>query len=119
MAKILIVDDEKHICEEFKGVLEEEHHSVDTAINGKEAIRKAGEKEYDLIFLDVLMPQMEGREVFEEIKKISRVPVAIMSGYMPPNKEMDVMALGAIACLSKPLDLKRVRELVKHVESKK
>ena len=117
MAKILIVDDEKVICEEFRDILAEDNHEVDIALRGAEAIEMVREKQYDLVFLDVLMPQMEGREVFEEIRKISSVPVAIMSGYMPPNKEKEVLALGAVACLSKPLELKRVKKLLETIES--
>ena len=119
MARVLIVDDEKTICEEFRDILEEDNHSVDIALGGDEAIEKVRETTYDLVFLDVLMPHMEGREVFEKIKEISSVPVAIMSGYMPPNKEREVLALGAIACLSKPLDLHKIRSLLKAVESRK
>lgn len=119
VARVLIVDDEKTICEEFRDILEEDNHSVDIALGGDEAIEKVRETTYDLVFLDVLMPHMEGREVFEKIKEISPVPVAIMSGYMPPNKEREVLALGAIACLSKPLDLHKIRSLLKAVESRK
>lgn len=117
MAKILIVDDEKLICEEFRTVLQEEGHDVDIAFDGVTGLQKIKESPYDLVFLDVLMPRLEGRQVFEEIKKVSRVPVAIMSGYMPPNKEKEVLALGATACLRKPLDLARVRSLVKSIEA--
>ncbi len=119
MAKILIVDDEPQICEEFQDILHEEGHEVDTALCGDEAIRKVTEHHYDVVFLDVLMPKMEGRQVFEALRKISNVPVAIMSGYMPPNKEREVLALGAIACLRKPLDLNRVKSLLRSVEVKK
>ena len=112
MAKILIVDDEKLICEEFRDILLEENHDVDVVHRGEEAIEKVRGNQYDLVFLDVLMPKMEGREVFEEIKKISRVPVAIMSGYLPPSKERDILALGAAACFSKPLNLARVKKLL-------
>lgn len=118
MAKILIVDDEKMICEEFRDLLSEENHQVDIALGGEEAIQKVKEVQYDIVFLDVLMPKLEGRQVFEEIKKISRVPVAIMSGYIPPNKEKEVLALGAVACLRKPLDLARVKSIVKSIEAK-
>ena len=117
MAKILIVDDEEMICEEFRDLLQEENHQVDIAMGGEEAIQKVEETQYDLVFLDVLMPKLEGRQVFEQIKKISRVPVVIMSGYIPPNKEKQVLALGAIACLRKPLDLARVKSIVKSVEA--
>lgn len=112
MAKILIVDDEKEICEEFKDILQEEGHDVDVALNGADGLQKIEQITFDLVFLDVLMPRMEGREVFERIKRICNVPVAIMSGYIPPNKEKEVLALGAIACLKKPLDLARVRSII-------
>ena len=119
MAKILIVDDEKEICEEFKNILQEDGHEVEVALNGPEGIRQAGQNSFDLIFLDVLMPRMEGREVFENIKKICDVPIAIMSGYIPPNKEKEVLALGAAACLKKPLDLGRVRSLIASLKPKR
>ena len=114
--KILVVDDEPLICEEFKDILEEDGHEVDTCLSGPEALKKVAAKEYDLIFLDVLMPRMEGREAFEAIKKVSRVPVAIMSGYLPPNKEREILALGAAACFRKPLELDRVRSLVNSIK---
>ena len=119
MAKVLVVDDEEMICEEFRDILEEDHHIVDTARNGHEAIHKVQAQHYDLIFLDVLMPRMEGREVFEKIKKISQVPVAIMSGYLPPNKEKEILSLGAIACFKKPLDLDRIKKLLSSIKEKK
>ncbi len=119
MSKILIVDDEIEICEEFRDVLQEDNHEVDFATSGEEALRKVQKTEFDLVFLDVLMPRMEGREVLEEIKKISRVPVAIISGYLPPHKEKNIMALGAVACFKKPLELKKIKELVEFIESQK
>lgn len=115
MAKILVVDDEKMICEEFQDILMEDGHEVDSAFNGMDAIEKVKLKEYDLVFLDVLMPRMEGREAFEKIKEVSKVPVAIMSGYIPANKEREILALGAVACFKKPLDLAKVRSLVTQV----
>lgn len=113
MARILVVDDEEQICEEFKEILEEESHTVDVAHRGQEALDKIVEKDYDLVFLDVLMPKMEGREVFEKMRRISPVPVVIMSGYLPQNKEQEVLNMGAFACISKPLDLKHVKALLK------
>ncbi|HXV28260.1 MAG TPA: response regulator [bacterium] len=119
MAKILIVDDEIGICEEFRDVLQEDNHDVDFATSGEEALRKIQETSYDLVFLDVLMPRMEGREVLEEIKKVRQVPVAIISGYLPPHKEKNIMALGAVACFKKPLELKKIKELVEFIQSQK
>ena len=117
--KILVVDDEPLICEEFRDILEEDGHEVETAKGGPEALQMSGKKDYDLVFLDVLMPRMEGREVFEAMKKISKAPVAIMSGYLPPNKEREILALGAVACFRKPLELDRVRSLVNSIQIQK
>ena len=119
MAKILIVDDEKLICEEFSSILSEEGHQVDMAFNGIEAIEKVKAAAYDIVFLDVLMPRMEGREAFDKIRAVSQVPVVIMSGYLPQHKEREVIALGALACLRKPLDLSKVRSLIHSVAAKK
>ena len=115
MAKVLIVDDEKMICEAFKSVLEEDGHEADCVFNAMEALEKIKETAYDLVFLDVLMPRMEGREAFEKIKQIREVPVAIMSGYIPPNKEQEILASGAVACLKKPLDLAQVKSVLASV----
>ncbi|MDP3919832.1 MAG: response regulator [Candidatus Omnitrophota bacterium] len=119
MAKILIVDDEKMICEAFQDVLREEDHEVDIALDGIEALKMVDNKAYDLIFLDVLMPRMEGREVFEAVRKKSEVPIAFMSGYMPRHKEKEVLLLGAVACLRKPIDLHQVKGLINTVTSGK
>lgn len=119
MARVLVIDDEVGICEEFSEVLHGENHEVDTALNGIEGLEKIRAQEYDIIFLDVLMPRMEGREALEEIKKISPTPVVIMSGYLPSHKEKEILHAGAFASLKKPLDLSQVFGLIeKAVEIK-
>lgn len=120
MAKILIIDDEKGVCEEFSAVLQEENHQVDTALNAMEGIEKARTQNYDLIFLDVLMPKMEGREALEKLKQTCPTPVVVMSGYLPSHKEGEILKTGAFACLKKPLDLPKVFGLIgKALEKKK
>lgn len=114
--KILVVDDEEMICNEFRDILQDEGYEVDIALSGVEALRKIQDQPYGLVFLDVLMPHMEGREVFEKIKMTRPVPVAIMSGYIPPNKEREILALGAIACFKKPLELARVKSLIESLK---
>jgi len=120
MARILIIDDEPGVCEGFSGLLKEERHEVDAALSAAEGLQKIRSKSYDIIFLDVLMPKMEGREALEEIKKICDTPVVIMSGYLPPHKEKEVIQAGALASLKKPLDLSQVFGLIeKALEMKK
>lgn len=117
MALVLIIDDEKLICEEFRDILEEENHSVDYALSGSEGLRKIAEKDYDIVFLDILMPRMEGRQVFEEIRRMKQVPVVLISGYLPPNKEKEVLEMGALACLRKPLELAAVKSMIRKVST--
>ena len=120
MAKILIIDDERGVCDEFSEILRDEHHEVDTVLNGIEGLEKVKAQRYDLIFLDVLMPKMEGREVLDLVKKTCDTPVVIMSGYLPSHKEKEVIRAGALACLKKPLDLSQVygvsRERIRQIE---
>ncbi|MBI4116052.1 MAG: response regulator [Candidatus Omnitrophica bacterium] len=119
MARILIIDDEKGVCEEFSEVLREEKHEVDCAFNATEGIQKIQSQSFDLIFLDVLMPKMEGREALQKIKEITQTPVVIMSGYLPSHKEKSIVDSGALACLKKPLELNQVFGLIeKALESK-
>lgn len=117
MAKVLIVDDEAMICEEFRDILQDEGHEVEVAMNGFEALHKIEETPYDIVFMDVLMPRMEGRELLEKMKKIRKVPIVVMSGYLPAASEQDILSKGALACLSKPLDLERVKSLIEQAKS--
>jgi len=119
MAKILIIDDEKGVCEEFSAILREERHEADTALSASEGFEKIKKTKYDLIFLDVLMPKIEGREALEEIKKIAPgMPVVIMSGYLPPYQEKEILRSGAIASLKKPFDLKHVFQVIENALQK-
>jgi DNA-binding response OmpR family regulator len=67
--KILVVDDEPHILELVKGILEIENYSVDTSSSGQEALQKLEKTTPDLVILDMMMPGMSGREVCEKIRK--------------------------------------------------
>lgn len=117
IVNLLIVDDEKMICEEFRETLEHEGHKVDCALNGKEGLRKIQTHHYNLVFLDSAMPFMDGKKVLERIRHFSRVPVALITGFLPESKEKEVLRLGAMVCLRKPLDLDRVRSLIHAVEN--
>ena len=119
MAKILIIDDEVGICEEFCDILQEEGYEVETAFNGPDGIKKFESTHFDLVFVDVLMPRMDGTEVFSRIKKIRNVPIIVMSGFLPHGKGRQIIALGAEAVLRKPLDLKQVLKIVKELTAKK
>lgn len=119
MAKVLVVDDEIDVCSELAEILEEYKHKVDYAENAKGALEKLQKGSYDVVFLDVLMPKMEGSEALVEIKKVSKVPVVIMSGYLAPDMEVQVKRSGAYACLRKPFKIKEIQTLIGKIEKGK
>ena len=116
--RLLIVDDEKMICEEFRETLEQDGHQVDCARSGKEGLKKIQTENYNVIFLDAAMPSLSGEEVLKKIRTFSQVPVAIISGFLSSTREKEILQQGAIACLRKPLDLDQVKFLLRSVESR-
>ena len=106
------------ICEEFRETLEQEGHEVDCALNGKEGLQKIQTRHYNLVFLDSSMPFMDGKEVLERIRHFSQVPVALITGFLPESKEKEILHLGAMVCLRKPLDLDRVKSLIRTIENR-
>lgn len=112
MAKILVVDDEVGVCSELAELLEDDEHIVECAENAAMAIEKVKVTQYDAIFLDVLMPKVEGSEALRNIRQITGTPVVIMSAYLSGEIQKQVLASGAFACLKKPFKLKEVQALI-------
>lgn len=79
MPKLLIVDDEANIREMIKKYALFEGHKVDEAKDGMEAIRKVNENEYDLIIMDVMMPELDGFSASREILKYHNTPIILLS----------------------------------------
>ena len=80
--KILVIDDEKVIRESFELALENTDYHLDTANSGIEGIKKERSKDYDLIFLDLKMPDIHGTEVLSEIRKVNKkTPIYIITAF--------------------------------------
>lgn len=116
--RLLIVDDEKMICEEFRETLEQEGYQVDCALDGRKGLEKIRSGDYDVVFLDAAMPSLGGQEVLKKIRGFSRVPVAFISGFLTNTREKEILQQGAFACLRKPLELDRVKSLLRSVEDR-
>ena len=82
MAKILIVDDEAGIRRILRDILELEKYNITEAANGVEALVKVKKEKFDLIILDIKMPQMDGMDVLDRIQVLTpEVPVIMISGH--------------------------------------
>lgn len=105
--RILIVDDEQWVREVFRdfcGVTEAFH--VDMAADGAEAIKMAGRSKYDLVTLDLIMPDTSGLEALTEIKKVSpQVPIMVITGNATDRLVNEAGVLGACKVMYKPIRL--------------
>ncbi|MFP4524815.1 MAG: sigma-54-dependent transcriptional regulator [Bacteroidales bacterium] len=120
MAKILAIDDEKTIRESLKEILEYENHEVELSADGEEAIELFKENKYDLVLLDIKMPQMDGIEVLEKLIGIAPdIPVIMISGHGSIDTAVDCIKKGAYDFIEKPLDLNRLLVTVKNAMERK
>lgn len=104
MKKILIVEDTDQIREEVKDILLMEGYQVLEAINGRDALDKINKQLPDLVITDVLMPEMDGFELLEELNKNNKikVPVIVLSARADSKDKEKGISLGAIDYLVKP-----------------
>ncbi len=117
MYHILIVDDEADIRESLEEILREEGYAVASAGTAAEALNQAREPIYDLLLLDVWLPDQDGLEVLREIHALdaeSRPEVIVISGHATIETAVKATKLGAFDFLEKPLTLDRTLIVVKN-----
>ncbi len=102
-AKILCVDDEEVILDSFRKILVLDGFSVDTVLNGKDALGLVQTHNYDFVFTDLKMPQMDGVEVTKSIKHLRPdIDVIIITGYATVETAVETMKYGAMDYVQKP-----------------
>ena len=117
MAKILVVDDEKLLVKGMKFNLENEGYQVECAYDGAAAVELARDGRFDLIVLDVMMPEVDGLEACMRIREFSNVPIIMLTAKSEDADKLMGFESGADDYLTKPfniLELKaRVRALLR------
>jgi excisionase family DNA binding protein len=102
---ILVVDDDPAIGRLFTQSLERLGHKVTTSTNGVEALEFVARKRFDLILLDLLMPGIDGSELFVRIREIDKyVTMSIMTDEVDTNRLKKAMKKGPVLIMHKPLD---------------
>jgi len=115
---ILVVDDEFGDREALKVTLEDKGYRVATARDGAEAIEMVKKRHYDIIFLDAKLPNMDGIETFEQVKKIDPgATVIMMTGYTEEESVRRAVSQGAYTCIYKPFNMEKVIALVETIET--
>jgi len=124
LPKILIVDDEARMRDSLKVLLSNEGYNIHTGCNGREAIECLNKGSYDIILLDMIMPDMDGYQVMDYLKgKHSDTMVIIMTGHASIDSAVECLKRGAYDYLRKPFDveqlLARVKNTIDQIKLKK
>lgn len=121
MARILIVEDEEKIARFVTLELEHEGYQVEHAADGRTAVDLALERNYDLILLDVLLPQLNGMEVLRRVRKHKDVPVIMVTARDAVMDKVAGLDAGADDYLTKPFAIEelfaRIRVALKRAEA--
>ena len=115
MNKALVVDDEKLIVIGIKFSLEQDGYEVDVAYDGKEALRMAKEKEYDIVLLDVMLPEMDGMEVCQAIREFSEMPIIMLTAKGTDMDKRLGLEYGADDYITKPFNILDVKARIKAI----
>ena len=106
MGKILVVEDDKKISRILKLQLERKNHEITIIENGIDALNEIDNKRdfYDLMLLDLGLPLMEGNDVCKNVRKISKVPIIVVSAKNNIEEKVDLLKSGANDYVTKPFD---------------
>lgn len=105
MCKILIVDDDKELCKLIRQSAMHENIGAEYCYSGLFAIEKIKEEKYELVILDVMMPDMDGFETLEKIREFSNVPILMLTSKDSSSSKVLGLRSGADDYLTKPFDM--------------
>jgi two-component system NtrC family response regulator len=110
MANVLIIDDEKLVCDSIANVLKDMGHHPTCVLTLKEGLEKARAEDFEVVFLDVRMPDGSGLDILQDIQKTSPSPeVIIITGYGDPDGAELAVKNGAWDYIEKPLSVREIR----------
>jgi DNA-binding NtrC family response regulator len=116
MVQVLVIDDTKNIRILLTKCLELEGYNVNTASDGTTALDIISKKRFDLIFLDVRMPEISGTEVLRRIREMGvNTPVIMITAFGTVKNAVDCTQLGAVAYLQKPFTENKIKQVLEEV----
>ena len=113
MYNILVVDDDKEIVNAIEIYLKREGYNIIKAYNGNEALKKLEENEIHLIILDIMMPEKDGMETLQEIRKNKTIPVILLSAKSEDYDKISGLDTGADDYITKPFNPLELQARVK------
>jgi len=121
LQKILVIDDEPSICTGCKMILSEKGYEVDLSFSGQDGLAKIAKNSFDLVLLDIRLPDINGIEILKKIKeKKTNVCVIIMTGHGTVENAVEAMKNGAFDFITKPFNEKELsKSVLKAFENRK
>ncbi|EJF06559.1 response regulator with CheY-like receiver domain and winged-helix DNA-binding domain [Thiovulum sp. ES] len=111
---ILIADDNNELLKSMESIFSIFFKDVITAKNGKDALKKFRDRKVDFVLTDYIMPEMNGEELCENIRKIdSSIPIAVMSNYSDRERLLKMIPMNLTDYLVKPIEYNEIMELLK------
>lgn len=102
-AHILVIDDDESICSLFVDTFIGSTHTIETVSDSISALKLLQDNDYDLVFLDLKMPGMDGAELFRQIRLVKPdLPVTIMTGFPESDLMMKALTYGPLGVIKKP-----------------
>jgi DNA-binding NtrC family response regulator len=116
--KVLLIDDEKEFIETLSERMQTRELDVSTATSAAEALGLIGQKNFDAIVVDLMMPGMDGIQTLKAIKaNHPELQVILLTGHGSLEKGIEAMKLGAMDFLEKPADIDKLTEKIKTAQS--
>ncbi len=118
--KVLIIDDEQEFTEALAERMTNRGMTVSTSSSAIEGLQSIEDKSFDVVVLDLQMPEMDGIETLKILKKKRpELQVILLTGHATVEKGIEAMKLGAMDLLEKPADLTTLTEKIKKAQAKK
>ena len=118
--KVLIIDDEQEFTEALAERMTNRGMDVSTSSSAIEGLKSVEEKSFDVVVLDLQMPEMDGIEALKALKKKKpELQVILLTGHATVEKGIEAMKLGAMDLLEKPADMTTLTEKIKKAQAKK
>ncbi len=119
--KILGIDDNESINKMLKNILIPAGHEYQSVTNGRDGLKLIQEQTWDVVLLDVAMPEFSGKDVVDELVKtgnIKKQPVILFTASSIANDEVnDMIKQGVRLCLRKPVEIKNLLEILENVKN--
>lgn len=113
--RVLVVDDEKLLVKGIKFNLENDGYQVDTAYDGAQALSMVKEQKYDIIILDLMLPEVDGLEVCRKIRENSNVPVIMLTAKSEGVDKLIGFEYGADDYVTKPFDILELKARIRAI----